>query len=52
MDIIKTHTKGKHINTLETYHIYKISKDNLQMNEANTDMHNPIFKALHETNTR
>jgi hypothetical protein len=52
MDIIKTHRKGKHLNTLEKYHIYKISKDNLQMNDPNTDTCNPIFKALQETNTR
>jgi hypothetical protein len=52
MDIIRTHRKGKHLNTLEKYHIYKISRDNIQRNDTNTDTHNPIFKALHETNTR
>jgi hypothetical protein len=52
MDIIRAHGKGKHLNTLENYHIYKLSKDNIQMNDTNTDTHNPIFKALQETNTR
>jgi hypothetical protein len=52
MDIIRTHRKGKHLNTLEKYHIYKISRENIQMNDTNTDTHNPIFQALHETNTR
>jgi hypothetical protein len=52
MDIIKTHRKGKHLNTLEKYYIYKVSRDNLQMNDTNTDTHKPIFKALHETNFR
>jgi hypothetical protein len=52
MDIIKTHRKRKHLNTLEKYCIYKISRDNLQMNDTNTDTNNPIFKALHEMNTR
>jgi hypothetical protein len=27
IDIIKTEKKGKHLNTLEKYHIYKISKN-------------------------
>jgi hypothetical protein len=44
----RTHRKGKHLNTLEKYYIYKVSKDNLQMNDTN----NPIFKTLQETNTR
>jgi hypothetical protein len=39
-------------NTPEKYHIYKISKDNLQMSDTNADTHNPIFRALQETNTR
>jgi hypothetical protein len=52
MGIIKTHRKGKHLNILEKYHMYKTRRDNLQMNDTNTDTHNPIFKALHETNTR
>jgi hypothetical protein len=51
MGIIRTHRKGKHLNTLEKYQIYKISKDNLQMNDTNTDTHSPIFKVLQETNT-
>jgi hypothetical protein len=33
----------KKANTLEKYHIYKSSKDNLHMN----DMYNPIFETLH-----
>jgi hypothetical protein len=52
MDIIRTHRKGKHLNTLEKYYIYKVRRDNLQINDTNTDTQNPVFKALHETNTR
>jgi hypothetical protein len=26
MDIVRTHKKGKHLHTLDKYHIYKISK--------------------------
>jgi hypothetical protein len=33
MDIVKTGKKGKHLNTLEKYHIYRTSEDNLHMNE-------------------
>jgi hypothetical protein len=33
MDIIKTEKEGKNRNTLEKYHIYKISKNRLQMND-------------------
>jgi hypothetical protein len=52
MDIIRTHKKGKHLNTLEKYHIYnKISKNNLHMNDTNIDTHNPIFRTLQEMNT-
>jgi hypothetical protein len=39
MDIVNTGKKGKHINTLEKYHIYRISKDNLHTND--TDVYNP-----------
>jgi hypothetical protein len=42
MDVITTGRKGKHLNTLERYHIYKTSRENLHMN----DTHNPIFEAL------
>jgi hypothetical protein len=47
MEII-TGRKGKYLNTLEKYHIYKISRDNLHMNDTHTDTHNPIFEAVHE----
>jgi hypothetical protein len=52
LDIIGTHRKGKRLNTLEKYYIYKISKDNLQMNDTIADTHNPIFKQLQDSNTR
>jgi hypothetical protein len=46
MNILKVEKNGKHLNTLEKYYIYKISKDNLHMNDVNIDTHNPIFQAL------
>jgi hypothetical protein len=52
MDIIRTHGEVKHLNTWEKYYIYEVSKDNLQMNDTNTDANNPVFKTLQEMNTR
>jgi hypothetical protein len=51
MEIIKAGRKGKHLNTLERYHIQKISKNNLQLNDANIDLSNPIFEALNKIYT-
>jgi hypothetical protein len=34
MEIIRLGRKGKYSNTLEKYHIYKVSKDNLIMNDT------------------
>jgi hypothetical protein len=44
---MKTERKGRHLNTLERYYIYKVSKDRIQMNDTNVDIYNPIFEALH-----
>jgi hypothetical protein len=46
--------KGKHLNTLEKYHIhvYKISKNRLHMSEAYIDANNPVFEAMREVNNR
>jgi hypothetical protein len=52
MVAITTGREGKHLNTLERYHIYKISRDNIHMNHTCIDTHNPIFEALHEIYTR
>jgi hypothetical protein len=52
MDIIKTGKKGRHLNTLEKYCIYRISRDNLHMNDIYIDTYNPIFQILHELYVR
>jgi hypothetical protein len=52
MDIIKTHKKGKHLNTLEKYHIHKLYKKSLHMNDSAIEANNPIFKTLQEINNR
>jgi hypothetical protein len=33
INVIRTGRKGRHLSTLEKYHIYKISRDNLHMND-------------------
>jgi hypothetical protein len=48
MDVITTGRKGKHLNTLERYNIYRTSRENLHMNDTYIDTHNPIIKALQE----
>jgi hypothetical protein len=49
MDIIKTHRKGKYVNKLEKYHIYEISKNNLQINDTDIAIYSLIFRALQKT---
>jgi hypothetical protein len=51
MKIIPTGRKGKHLNTLEKYHIYEVSNKNLHMNDTNIDTYNPIFEELYNTRT-
>jgi hypothetical protein len=48
MDVVRMGRKGKHVNTLERYHIYKMYKNNLHMNDVYTETHNPIFQIIHE----
>jgi hypothetical protein len=43
MDIVKTGRKGKHLNTLEKYHIYRISKDNPHMNDTHINTYNELY---------
>jgi hypothetical protein len=52
MDIIKTEKNETHLNTPEKYHIHKISKNILHMNDTYIDTYNPIFETLQEVNTR
>jgi hypothetical protein len=52
MEIIQIDKKGKHLNTLEKYHIYKMSKNRLHINDTYIDVCNPIFEVLYELNTR
>jgi hypothetical protein len=46
VDIIITQKKGKHLNILEKYYIYKIGENNLHMNDTNIGTHNPVFRVF------
>jgi hypothetical protein len=48
MDVISTRRKGRSLNTLKKYHINKISRNNLHMNNTHIEVHNPIFQTVHE----
>jgi hypothetical protein len=52
MDILKTHKKGKHMNTLVKYHIQKLYRNSLHINDNAIEPNNPIFKILHEIDNR
>jgi hypothetical protein len=52
MNIIKTHKKGKHMNTLEKYHIHKLYANNLHMNDSAIEPNNSTFKILHRIDNR
>jgi hypothetical protein len=46
MEILHIERKGRMLNAMESYHIYELTKQNLQMNEALTDSHNQIYHTL------
>jgi hypothetical protein len=46
MTILNNIGKGAHMNTLEKFHIYEISKQGLHLNDTFTDMTNSIFETL------
>jgi hypothetical protein len=35
-----------HINTYERFHIYKVSKQNIQLNDTSTETYNPIYDMI------
>jgi hypothetical protein len=48
MDVIRNWRKGRHLNTLEKYNIYKISKTNTQLNDTYSETQYPIFQEIYE----
>jgi hypothetical protein len=49
MKILHIEKKGPKLNTLERFHLYKMTKKGLQMNDTFRDIHNPIFDILIKT---
>jgi hypothetical protein len=50
MDVIKIERKGKHLDTLEKFHIFCSLKQNLHLNDLNLDSNNPIFNVVYKPN--
>jgi hypothetical protein len=48
MEVIRAGRKGRHLNTLEKYHIYEISRDHFHMNDIYMDTYNSILQKLNE----
>jgi hypothetical protein len=46
MMILHNIGKGAHMNTLEKFHIYEITKQGMHLSDTFTDMTNPIFNTL------
>jgi hypothetical protein len=46
MSVLCYQQKGRKLNTLEQFHIYKITKEGKQLNEQHTEKQNPIFEIL------
>jgi arginyl-tRNA--protein-N-Asp/Glu arginylyltransferase len=52
MEIIKLENKGKHLGTLEKYHIFRSYKQKIHLNDNNIDVYDPIFNAIHKKDDR
>jgi hypothetical protein len=46
MEVLHLNKKGQLMNKWERFHIYRLSKDGIQLNDTYTDTHNPIFKLV------
>jgi hypothetical protein len=46
LDILNRENKGPLMNTWERFHIHRLTKDNMQLNDAYTDTRNPIFDLI------
>jgi hypothetical protein len=52
MEVLHIECKEKMLNALRGYHIYRLTKQKLQMNETLTDIYNPIYDILIKTNPK
>jgi hypothetical protein len=46
LSILNHEIKGPLMNTWEQFHIHRLTKNNIQLNDAYTDTHNPIFDLI------
>jgi hypothetical protein len=46
VDVIRIGRNGNYLNILEKYYVYKISREELHMNDTNIDEHSQIFEEL------
>jgi hypothetical protein len=46
LDILHSERKGPLMSTLEPFHIYRLSKENIHMNGTYTDMYSPTFNLI------
>jgi hypothetical protein len=46
LDILHIERKGPLMNTPKRFHIYKLSKENMHMNDTYADTYNPIFNLI------
>ena len=46
MEVLYSANKGKQMDTLEKFHIYKITRENVQINDKNTSKPNAIFDMI------
>jgi hypothetical protein len=48
MQILHVAKKSKMLDTLENCHIYKITKQGIQVNDAAANTYNPIYEFINE----
>jgi hypothetical protein len=48
MDILEVEKKGKHLDTLERFHIFCLYKQDNHLNDNNIDVYNPIFNTVYK----
>jgi hypothetical protein len=46
MEVIKIEQKGSYLNTLENFHIFKLFKQGIQLNNISSNINNPIFNVI------
>jgi hypothetical protein len=50
--IITIERRGKHLNTLQVYHIYRDSREEMYLSDIYRETHDPIFKIVQKMKAR